>query len=359
MVHEPLHPNSRASGSRARQRSAVTISDVARIAGVSTGTVSNVLNRPDRVDAGIVNRVQSAITSLGYVRNSAARSLAAGSSNSIGFVLVDLANSFFADMARGAEVEAERSGFYLLIGNSDVRVEKQKAYVEHFAQEQVAGTLLTAVASDLSGVVDARRAGQHVVLLDVDPSIAAESCTVTTDYEAGGYLAASHLIGLGRRRIAFAGGPLAGYAVGGRWRGAQRAVAESGGYATLEHFDSADVRVGDGQKIGERLLESGPGGVDGIVAAADLLAFGLMQRLLEGGVQIPDNVAIVACDDNKSAYGSAVPISTIDLPGFEMGRSAMQLLLDELQNEEHHLHRIVVIPPRLTVRESSVGRAGQ
>ncbi|WP_167134018.1 LacI family DNA-binding transcriptional regulator [Arthrobacter sedimenti] len=334
----------------------MTISDVARQAGVSTGTVSNVLNRPDRVDPGMVKRVQSAISALGYVRNSAARSLAAGSSSSVGFVLVDLANSFFADMARGAEVEAERSGFYLLLANSDVRVEKQKAYLEHFAQEQVAGTLLTAVGSDLSGVPDARGAGQHVVLLDVDPSCAATSCTVTTDYEAAGYLAATHLIGLGRRHIAFAGGPLTSHAVGGRWRGAQRAVAESGGYAALEHLDSSDVRVKDGQMIGERLLAERTGGTDGIVAAADLVAFGLMQRLLEGGVQIPAEVALVACDDNKSAYGSAVPISTIDLPGFEMGRSAMQLLLDELQNEEHHLHRNVVIPPRLTVRESSVGR---
>lgn len=359
MVHESLHHPARGSIRGPRRRSSVTISDVAARAGVSTGTVSNVLNRPNHVDADMVRKVQAAISELGYVRNSAARSLAAGSSSSVGFVLVDLANSLFADMARGAEAEAERAGFYLVIANSDVRAEKQRAYLDHFAQEQVAGTLLTAVGNDVSGLSDARRAGQHVVLLDIDPRAVEDSCTVVTDYEAAGYLAATHLIELGRRRIAFAGGPIDGYAVGGRWRGVQRAVAEAGDGVSLVHYDSPDVRVDDGHLIGERLMAA-PAAErpDGVVTAADLVAFGLMQRLLDAGIHIPSDVAIVACDDNKSAYGSAVPISTVDLPGFEMGRSGMQLLLDELDNGEHHLHRTVVIPPQLTVRESSVGRSG-
>ncbi len=342
-----------------KRRASVTISDVAAHASVSMGTVSNVLNRPASVAPELVKRVHRSISELGYVRNSAARSLAAGNSNSVAFVLVDLANSLFVDMARGAEAVGQSAGMYLLLANSDIDPEKQRAYLHHFSQEQVAGTLLTLVGDDLSGLDEAVRVGQHVVILDADPRLV-DCCVVSTDYEQAGFLAAKHLIDLGRTTLAFAGGPLRSRAIGDRYRGAQRAVAEAGDGVRLHHLDSADIQVEDGRAIGTRIAQLSEHDStlrpDGIVAAADLVALGVMQSLTAAGVVFPDDVALIACDDNKSAYGSMVPISTVDLPGYEMGRSAMQLLLDEVGAPDAHVHRKVTIQPKLTPRESTVGR---
>lgn len=341
------------TGANRRARS-VTMSDVAAAAGVSLGTVSNALNHPERVTDELRTRVQRAIDSLGFVRNSAARSLAAGSSNTVGFVLVDLANSLFVDMARGAEVAAQAAGMYLVMANSDVSAGKQRTYLEHFNQEQVAGILATLVGGELDGLEGARRAGRPVVVLDTNTAIG-DTCRVETDYELSGYLAAQHLLSLGRRRLAFAGGPVRMPAIGDRLRGAQRAVREAG--AVLEHLDSAEIQADNGREIGERLRARDRADLpDGVVAAADLVALGLMQALVDVDIAFPDDIALIACDDNKSAYDSLIPISTIDLPGYQMGRSAMELLLEEIRSPETHTHRRVIIEPKLTARESTVGR---
>jgi LacI family transcriptional regulator len=235
-----------------RRRASVTMADVAAAAGVAIGTVSNALNHPERVTDELLARVHKAIAELGFVRNSAARSLAAGSSSTVGFVLVDLANSLFVDMARGAERAAQDAGMYLVLANSDISVDKQATYLEHFSQEQVAGILLTLVAGDRSGLERARNAGRHVVILDADR--VDDFCVVGTDYEQAGYLAAQHLISLGRTRLAFAGGPIWMSAIGDRLRGVERAVAENPG-VTVTHLDSDEIQAEDGRLIGWRLAD--------------------------------------------------------------------------------------------------------
>jgi LacI family transcriptional regulator len=339
-----------------RRRASVTMADVAAAAGVAIGTVSNALNHPERVTDELLARVHKAIAELGFVRNSAARSHAAGSSSTVGFVLVDLANSLFVDMARGAERAAQDAGMYLVLANSDISVDKQATYLEHFSQEQVAGILLTLVAGDRSGLERARNAGRHVVILDADR--VDDFCVVGTDYEQAGYLAAQHLISLGRTRLAFAGGPIWMSAIGDRLRGVERAVAENPG-VTVTHLDSDEIQAEDGRLIGWRLADLPRAEIpDGIVAAADLVALGLMQALVDRDIRFPEDIALIACDDNKSAYDSLIPISTIDLPGYQMGLSAMQLLLEEIRSGTH-THRRVIIEPHLTARESTVGRGAR
>lgn len=332
------------------------MSDVAAHAGVALGTVSNALNHPERVTEDLLAHVHKSINELGFVRNSAARSLAAGRSTTVGFVLVDLANSLFVDMARGAEVAAQDAGMYLVMANSDVQVDKQRTYLEHFSQEQVAGILTTLVGGATDGLEPARKAGHNIVILDAEPHHGTDTCYVSTDYELAGYMAAEHLLSLGRNRLAFAGGPTIMPAIGERYRGVERAIAQHGG-ATLEHLDSSEIQAENGREIGNRLAERAPADrPDGIVAAADLVALGLMQPLVDRGVSFPDDIALIACDDNKSAYDSLIPISTIDLPGYQMGLAAMQLLLEEIRTPAEHNHRRVILQPRLTARESTVGR---
>lgn len=337
-------------------RGAVTMIEVARAAGVALGTVSNVLNHPERVREELRERVMKAIADLGYVRNSAARTLAAGSSNTVGFVMVDIANSLYTDMARGAESIASAEGMYLVLANADIDLDKQAAYIDHFIQEQLLGILLTIYGDELDGARRIIRNGGRVVLLDLAHDIDLDACTVRVDYELSGYIAAQHLIEQGRRDLVFAGGDTAVPAVAERLRGAQRAVEEAGS-VRLEHLASESLQADGGREVARRLDERERDALpDGIITAADLVAVGLMHDLLHRGIRFPDDIALIACDDNKSGYDNIVPLSTVDLPGYAMGREGMSLMLDEVRSPDEHVHKRVLLPPRLSERESSVGR---
>src|SRR5690606_7190449 len=180
---------------------AVGVKDVAAAAGVSVGTVSNVLNRPDRVSARTVERVQNAIQELGFVRNDAARQLRAGRSRSIGLIIPDIGNPFFAEVARGAEDRAAEAGLTVLLGSSDETEERQAAHVDLFREQRVNGVLITPASDDVSGLRALVDAGVPVVLVDREAPDSAFASVAVDDIE-GGRLAAEHLLATGRRRIA-------------------------------------------------------------------------------------------------------------------------------------------------------------
>ena len=127
----------------------VSIRDVAAMAGVSVGTVSNVLNRPESVPEATVERVRAAIAELGYVRNDAARQLRAGRSTTVGLVVLDARNPFFADLARGADDEAATHGLSVLIGNSDERLERELRLLALFEEQRAHGVLISPIGDDL------------------------------------------------------------------------------------------------------------------------------------------------------------------------------------------------------------------
>lgn len=333
--------------------SAPRMEDVARRAGVALGTVSNVLNRPGVVSEATRSRVQQAIEDLGFSPNRAARALAAGTSSTLGFVVIDLSNSFFLDMTRGAERAAETAGMTVVLGNTDMRSPKQRTYLDLFTEEQVAGILL----APLPGTAEQARGklprGRRLVFLN-DAAVEG-ACTVSADDEHGGYLAARHLIELGRRRLAFAGDPDFAVPVRERLRGVERAIAETNGSVSLELDLTAEVQIEDGRRFGHLLASRAPADrPDGVIAAADLLALGVLQSLLaQPDLRVPEDIAVTGYDDNRSAWDSVVPITTLAQPGEAMGEAATRLLLDEISNPDHE-HRHEVLRPQLVVRGSTV-----
>lgn len=339
------------------RKSPPSMSDVARLAGVALGTVSNVLNSPDKVSADTIAKVQAAIDELGFVRNRAARALAAGTSSTIGFVLVDLSNSFFVDMARGAEEVAEEAGMSLLLANSDVLEAKQKRYLNLFDEERVAGILLAPIPGHPDGLQKARSHGRDVVLLN-DSTDAKDICSVVVNNVHGGYLAAQHLIELGRRRILFAGGDERLVPVRDRRIGVERAIAETNGTVTLEYIVTDEVQAAHGREVGAALLaRPASERPDGIVAAADLLALGVLQALAGSDIRVPQDIAIVGHDNNRAAWDSIIPLSTISQPGHDVGASAAALLIEEIRQPARHVHKKVILEPSLIVRESTAGRS--
>ena len=336
-------------------RSQPSMSDVARHAGVALGTVSNTLNSPEKVSETTRRRVLASIAELGFVRNDAARSLAAGTSTTVGLVVADIGNSFFVDIARGAESTLRQHGMNLLIANSDVDISKQVRNLEIFEQLRVAGVLLAPL--DFGQVREGGRSltrNTPLVLVNYASRNLAYS-GVLVDERRGDYLAARHLIDNGRTRLAFIGGPLMLTAIAERYEGAQRAAAETGG-VSLELVETRGLNIRHGRQIGRSLVEGGPRPFDGIVAGADLLAIGLIQVFDDSpGWSVPLDVAVTGYDNNHFASESAIPVTTISQPGEEMGRAAAELLMSEIAGSGDDGKQTVVLEPHLVPRRSTLG----
>ncbi|GAA3879159.1 LacI family DNA-binding transcriptional regulator [Leifsonia kafniensis] len=335
----------------------VNVRDVAALAAVSVGTVSNVMNHPDKVSPITVARVQDAIKSLGFVRNDAARQLRAGHSTSLGLVVLDAANPFFAELARGAENRAMEEGFTVLVGNSDEKPEREALYLDLFEEQRVHGVLIAPFGDAIPRLEQLKARGTPAVLVDRGVDHPGFS-SVSVDDEAGGYLAAEHLLSIGRRRLAFVGGSMQLRQVVDRLAGAQRAVAEVAG-ASLEviETDSLTVRAGReaGDDIRNRAAADRP---DAIFAANDLLAMGLLQALMKNAtVSVPGDIALIGYDDIAFAEAAVVPLSSIRQPSELIGYTAVQLLLREAEDGADFVHEQVLFQPELIVRESTGGRA--
>src|SRR5215471_21834687 len=199
------------------------IREVAKRAGVSLGTVSNVLNRPEIVALETRQRVQQAIDEIGFVRNGSARQLRAGTSQHIGLIVLDVANPFFTEVARGVEDLANQSGYAVILCNSDDSVEKETHYLQVLEEQRTRGVLITPVQNDASYLQRFRRRGIAVVLLD-RPSRIKDLCSVAVDDVRGGELATVHLLERGHEQIGFVHGPLSIRQCADRRRGVLRAV---------------------------------------------------------------------------------------------------------------------------------------
>lgn len=333
---------------------AVSVRDVAERAGVSVGTVSNVLNRPHKVAPDTIKRVQQAIQDLGFVRNDAARQLRAGKSSSVGLVVLDLGNPFFTDVARGAEARAEEEGLSVLVGNSAEDDGREQRYIEQFEQQRLRGILLIPCGEVDQRVAHLRDQGISVVIVDREAGETGYS-SVAVDDVKGGEMACQHLLDIGCRNITYVAGPLSLRQVSDRLLGIQRAMA--GTDASLEevYTDALSLECGRraGDMIAQRPKEERP---DGIFAANDLLAIGLLQGLMAAGIKVPDDVAIIGYDDIDFASAAVVPLSSIRQPAYSMGESALDLLLEDakqLSQGKQPLARLVVFQPELVVRQST------
>lgn len=330
---------------------AVSVKDVAAAASVSVGTVSNVLNRPEKVSPDTVARVHAVIAELGFVRNDAARQLRAGRSRSIGLVVLDSANPFFAEVARGAEERAAADGISVLTGNSGQDPAREDAYLALFREQRVNGVLLTPTGNVGEAVVDA---GVPLVLVDAgDPSGAVSS--VAVDDVEGGALAVSHLLARGRRRIAFVGGPLSIPQVADRLEGARRAL-DAAPDATLEVLELDGLTVQHGQNAGTAIAaRTAAERPDAVFCANDLLAVGVLQGAsILGDVRVPEDIALIGYDDIDFARATVVPLSSVRQPARQIGATAVELLFETLADPDAPA-RHVRFRPELVVRASTGG----
>ncbi|WP_174184246.1 LacI family DNA-binding transcriptional regulator [Nocardia barduliensis] len=327
--------------------------EVAVAASVSVGTVSNVLNAPDKVAPATVERVLAAIDRLGFVRNDAARQLKAGRSRCVGLVVLDIGNPFFSDVARAAQQRAAEHDLVVLLGSSDDDPRRERRYLETFDEQRVFGLMISPSGQGEDRLTALHSRGVPVVLVDRDGHGTPFS-SVAVDDVAGGDMAVRHLCATGRRHIAVIGGPASLSQVADRRAGARRAAAEHPG-VTLTVIDTPAPTVLAGRDAGQHIVDL-PAGErpDAVFCLNDLLAIGVLQALTLHGVAVPADVALVGYDDIDFAQSAIVPLTSIRQPRAEIGFSAIDLLVAaadrEGGNPEHIRYR-----PSLVERASTNG----
>jgi LacI family transcriptional regulator len=333
----------------------VTIREVARLAQVSLGTVSNTLNNPDVVAPRTRARVLEAIEQTGFVRSTAAHQLRAGKSRTVGVVLLDIANPFFGEMVRGAERVLRDKGYVLMVCSSDESTERELRYLRVLEEHRVDGLLIAPVEPDLKAVAALARRGIPTVLLDRDAG-SLDLCSVTVDDVRGGELAASHLVDLGHEVIAFVNGPLSIRQCADRLDGARRALGRAlrPSSPVLVEISVSALTVDHGEAAVGPLLAATPRPT-AVMCANDLLALGVLRGLTNAGVRVPDEVALVGYDDVAFASMLSPALTSVRQPKYELGVSAAELLLEETDERSVHRHRSVRFEPDLVVRASSAG----
>jgi LacI family transcriptional regulator len=329
------------------------VKDVAAAAGVSLGTVSNVLNRPDRVSARTRERVERAMAELGFVRNESARLLRAGRSSTLAYVMLDATNPFFTDVAQGIESAADEHDLSLFICNSDNSAARERKYLTRLQEQRVQGVLVTPVDPMEPLLDEVARHGTPVVIVDRTRDVDSH-CSVAVDDVLGGRVAVEHLLDLGHRRVAFVGGPERIGQVRDRRTGAAAALAAAGHAASdLVEVRTEALTVAEGRGAGERIAGM-PRATRPTAAfcANDLLALGLLQKCVALGLRVPDDLAIVGYDDIEFAAAAAVPLTSVRQPRRQLGRRATELLLDEATDPDHR-HQQVLFTPELVARDST------
>jgi len=340
------------------------IRQVAARAGVAVGTVSAYLNHPDRVSAERARRIAAAIDELGFVPSSAGRQLRLGVSSLIGYLSPDVSNPHFSEIAQEVEYRAERLGMTVFFAHSHGDREREDAYLEAFEQRQVRGLLVSSFEPIESRLAAMRERGTPSVL------VGRRACdehqpSVSIDDVSGGRQAAEHLIEQGCRRLAFVGGPLPVQQVTDRLDGARQATDAHPDVAGPEVIEVAERSIAAGRAVGAALAaRPAADRPDGVFAANDVLALGVLQALVAGGVSVPDEVALVGYDDNEFAEASLIPLTSVRARHGDFGAAAVDLLFEAIERETGASPDAApaqregtaaqrVFAPELIVRESS------
>jgi LacI family transcriptional regulator len=323
------------------------IQDVAAAAGVSVSTVSNVLNRPERVNARTAERVRDAVAALDYVPHPGAAGLRTGHSSSIGLVLPDVANSFYSRIARGAADAAYEHGYSLVLCDSGDAPEREQGYVTMLIEQRAVGAVVVPLSADPTRLSRLRERGIPLVLAD-RAMPAQEGCSVSVDDIAGGRIAVQHLLDRGARDVLVVNGERTIRQCADRYQGARQAV-RTRREARLGQVVAEEMTVAYGSEIAHSLDEL----PDGVFCTNDFLAAGLCRALGERGVKIPEDVQVVGYGDLDIASFVGTTLTTVRQPVEELGRAAVEMLLDEVEARAEHAHEARVFAPGLVLRDST------
>lgn len=327
-----------------------TIYDIAKLAGVSTATVSKVFNQTGRISVKTKERIMEISNQLNYQPSMVASALTGKKTYTIGLLIPDLVNPFFAELSRNIEDRAHELGFNLVICNTDNERNKEIKYIQLLRQKSVDGIVVATGVSNDELLKELINQKVPIALVARDMSMLALSAVLVDDF-AGGYNAASYLVQLGHKRIATIAENLNVTSSKDRVRGYRHALTEAGLPYDEKLVQISDFSVEGGKRTAGKLLDQTERPT-AIFACNDLLAIGAFQAAKERGIGIPDQLSIVGFDNTILATITDPPLTTIAQPIQAMGQQVIDLITQEINNDKTVKQRVVLLP-ELIVRGSA------
>ncbi len=315
----------------------VTIKDIAQAAGLSPATVSLVLNnRPSRISESTKNKIKALAKEMGYRPSFAAVNLRTRRSYTIGLVLPDIRNDYYATYAKGLEDYCQKMNWSMILCTTNQNPQREKQYIEALCAKNIDGIALLTTASSADGSVYVSNRellfSMNVPIIQADLTSYKEPVNaVICDHEKGGYIATRHLLSLGHRKIVFITGPSCLEGSQSRLKGCKRAFKNY----NLEWDDSLVYE-------GNYTYESGLNGIDylcdkeftAVFAFNDLTAYGVYNGLAKYNLSVPEDISVIGYDDHFLSSILTVPLTTIRQPIYEMGKEAARILIHAAEHPD-------------------------
>ncbi|MFI8222715.1 LacI family DNA-binding transcriptional regulator [Pseudomonas sp. NPDC085632] len=331
-----------------------TIKDVAALAGISYTTVSHVVNNTRPVSQEVRLKVEAAIKSLDYVPSAVARSLKAKTTATIGLLVPNSLNPYFAELARGIEDYCERNGYCVILCNSDDNPEKQRSYLRVLLEKRIDGLIVASAGGD-SGLAQGL-AGVKTPMVIVDRGLdGVDADLVRIDHEYGAYLATRHLLELGHRDIATIGGPVSTSVAQMRLAGYCRALKEAGIEVRPERMLESDFTSTGGYNAAATLLANNP--PSAIFAGNDMIGIGVLRAAAERNVRVPSELSVIGFDDIQMSRYVYPALTTVGQSILQLGEMAAEVLLRRIATPNLGTDQRIVTPS-IVLRESTAPLSG-
>ncbi|WP_085689221.1 MULTISPECIES: LacI family DNA-binding transcriptional regulator [unclassified Pseudomonas] len=331
-----------------------TIKDVAALAGISYTTVSHVVNKTRPVSEEVRLKVEAAIKSLDYVPSAVARSLKAKTTATIGLLVPNSLNPYFAELARGIEDYCERNGYCVILCNSDDNPDKQRSYLRVLLEKRIDGLIVASAGGD-SGLAQGL-AGVKTPMVIVDRGLeGVDADLVRIDHEYGAYLATRHLLELGHRDIATIGGPASTSVAQMRQAGFARALKEAGVDVSPLRMLESDFTSTGGYNAASVLLERNP--PSAIFAGNDMIGIGVLRAAAERNVRVPAELSVIGFDDIQMSRYVYPALTTVGQSILQLGEMAAEVLLRRIATPGLATDQRIVTPS-IVLRESTAPLSG-
>lgn len=330
-----------------------TIEEIAQATGFSVSTVSRVLNnksRKNRISSKTAQKIRQAAKEMEYRPNEVARGLRLKKTHTIGLVVPDISNPFFAYVTHIIQMNAFKAGYSLIVCNTNEDVEMEIAQVELLRRKGVDGFIIMPVGTQHSHIDDLVLNNKPLVLLDRNIDVLDVSCIIVDNYK-GAYEAVDYMINRGHKRIAIIQGLQNTYTNNERVRGYKDALADNHICIDDELILGDDFRSENGYYSTIKLLElENP--PTAIFAFSDLITLGTLQAVSEKKLKIPDDLSILAFDDIDFAPYLIAPLTVVQQPRESMGEEAVKLLIDKMNSKSEYKAQKILLEPKLIIRES-------
>lgn len=336
----------------AKTHSKPTIMEVATYAGVSLSSVSRVLNHHDGVSSSMRDRVLSATAELGYEPNLLASALRSGSTHTVGFLISDISNPLFGDIAWGAERTLDRAGYSMILANSKGDSEHDVRMIRLLKQRCVDGLILSIADERIASTSNELKDDSiPIVLVDRQLEDMPDAPAILTNHSAGVRAGTEHLLALGHRRIALITGPESLRPSRDRVAGINSAFEAAGAHHDRSLRRHVDFSAAAGASTLLELLGS-PDPPTAVICGSNAILVGVLRALKNRGLRVGKDIALIACDDIPLTELHDPPITVIARDTIKIGELSASLLLS-LMNDPNNRLRNVVLPTSLIVRDST------